>query len=450
MPNQKNLSDHINNILNELRIIQKNPNFPGPEHGIPGMIDAGERGSLLTNGDIERSIISLADIMIRNDPDAARQFTIAEWRALVRRSLGIPLAAIDLDDPDAVKIIRKRLRESMAQARETHGDREYAVGCSLFWNDDIQPIEIGPVRIEAREQWLTRMAEEKNIDGTTARRIRKNWSGHKLSKRRNALDRYRETDILQVLGKCAFVCSVKTVGLPPETGKSKALMAARMALASVSLVWQRPSAVLDGFRLEIDQNLKQRRILTFEPGKIILAGSKLSHLPHGARLNRGEWEREARRFAQSFAAAGEVLAFVIHPTGNVARPTLCSMLMQALLWFHEACREEIDAMAVVKFTSSLDALAGGKGEPAIRQVLSARLGWKDGDPIGDFTVSQAISRIYGEGRSRTVHGTNNKLSTDFSEMRNTAEIISRFALVSCLFWFASNPDIDDPEKIREN
>lgn len=43
MPNQKNLSDHINNILNELRIIQKNPNFPGPEHGIPGMIGAGER-----------------------------------------------------------------------------------------------------------------------------------------------------------------------------------------------------------------------------------------------------------------------------------------------------------------------------------------------------------------------------------------------------------------------
>lgn len=132
-----------------------------------------ENGSLLTNGDIERSIISLADIMIRNDPDAARQFTIAEWRALVRRSARIPLAAIDLDDPDAVKIIRKRLRESMAQARETHGDREYAVGC-LFWNDDIQPIEIGPVRIEAREQWLACMAEEKNIDGTTTRRIRKN------------------------------------------------------------------------------------------------------------------------------------------------------------------------------------------------------------------------------------------------------------------------------------
>lgn len=113
------------------------------------------------------------------------------------------------------------------------------------------------------------------------------------------------------------------------------------------------SAVLDGFRLEIDQNLKQRRILTFEPGKIILAGSKL-HLPHGARLNRGEWEREARRFAQSSAAAGEVLAFVNHPTGNVARPTLCKELpMQALLWFHEACREEIDAMAVVKFTLRL-------------------------------------------------------------------------------------------------
>ncbi|MBT9287819.1 hypothetical protein KL771_00010 [Hyphomicrobiaceae bacterium 22] len=446
------LKDIIGSILAELKAIQAAQDFPGPNHGFPGLIDAGEHGSLLVNENIERSITELSTLLLENDTAATRQFSNAEWRALVRKSLGPPLASIDLDDPLAVDIVRKELRRALDQARSKNGNQEYAVGCTLFESkDDIDPIRVGPVVIEARHQWLDRMVAEQKIGKVMAKRIRRKWAGGKLAKRKNAVDQIREKDVLAIVGACPFVCSVKTRGLPPESGKHKAIIAARMALAVVALAWDKPSSALDGFRLLIDRNLRQLRILTFEPGKITLAGSKLSHLPSGYTFKPGEWQVQAKRLAPLFAAAGEVLDFVTHATGQVSRPALNNVLMQALLWFHEACREAVDAMAVVKFVAVLDGLACGNGESEIRALLTARVGWSENDSIyknGGLTMKQAVARLYGEGRSRTVHGTSERLSQDWSEMRGLAEALSRLALLGCLNWFEKNASGDDPAQLR--
>lgn len=446
------LKEIIGGILAELKVIQAANDFPGPNHGLPGLIAAGDRGSLLVNGNIERSITELSKLLLQNDTAAARQFSNAEWRALVRRSLGPPLASVDLDEPSAVDTVRKELRKALDHARSKNGDREYAVGCTLFDStDDVEPLRIGPVVIERRAQWLDRMLAERKIGKVMASRIRRKWAGGKLAKRKNAIDRFREEDVLTIVGACPFVCSVNTTGLPPESGKQKAITASRMALAIVALAWNKPSSVLDGFRLRIDQNLRQLRVLTFEPGKVTLAGSKLSHLPSGYTFESGEWQVEAERLAPLFAAGGEVLDFVMHATGEVSRPVLSNVLMQAILWFHEACREAVDAMAVVKFVAVLDGLSCGNGEPEIRALLTARVGWADHDNIyksGGPTMKQAVTQLYGEGRSRTVHGTSKRLSQDWSDMRGLAETLSRLALLHCLQWFKMNPSEDDPEQLR--
>lgn len=446
------LKDIIGSIIAELKAIQAAEDFPGPNHGFPGLIDAGDRGSLLVNENIERSITELSKLLLKNDTAATRQFSNAEWRALVRKSLGPPLPSIDLDDPLAVDTVRKEVRKALDQARSKNGDREHAVGCTLFEStDDIQPIRIGPVVIEARHQWLDRMVAEQKIGKVMAKRIRRKWAGGKLAKRKKAVDQIREKDVLTIVGACPFVCSVKTTGLPPESGKQKAITASRMALAVVALAWDKPSSALDGFRLLIDQNLRQLRVLTFEPGKVTLAGSKLSHLPSGYTFKSGEWQVQAGRLAPLFAAAGEVLDFVTHATGRVSRPALNNVLMQAVLWFHEACREAIDAMAVVKFVAVLDGLACGNGEPEIRALLTARVGWGDDDNIyksGELKMKHAVARLYGEGRSRTVHGTSERLSQDWSDMRGLAETLSRLALLRCLHWFKENSSEDDPAQLR--
>ncbi|WP_234896321.1 hypothetical protein [Sinorhizobium meliloti] len=344
------------------------------------------------------------------------------------------------------------MRKALDQARSKNGDREYAVGCTLFEStDDIEPIRIGPVVTEARHQWLDRMVAEQKFGKVMAKRISRKWAGGKLAKRKNAVDQIREKDVLTIVGACPFVCSVKTTGLPPESGKQKAITASRMALAVVALAWDKPSSALDGFRLLIDQNLRQLRVLTFEPGKVTLAGSKLSHLPSGYTFKSGEWQVQAGRLAPLFAAAGEVLDFVTHATGRVSRPALNNVLMQAVLWFHEACREAIDAMAVVKFVAVLDGLACGNGEPEIRALLTARVGWGDDDNIyksGELKMKHAVARLYGEGRSRTAHGTSERLSQDWSDMRGLAETLSRLALLGCLHWFKKNSSEDDPAQLR--
>ncbi|RVL02585.1 hypothetical protein CN151_17115 [Sinorhizobium meliloti] len=446
------LKDIIGSIIAELKAIQAAEDFPGLNHGFPGLIDAGDRGSLLVNENIERSITELSKLLLKNDTAATRQFSNAEWRALVRKSLGPPLASIDLDDPLAVDTVRKEVRKALDQARSKNGDREHAVGCTLFEStDDIQPIRIGPVVIEARHQWLDRMVAEQKMGKVMAKRIRRKWAGGKLAKRKNAVDQIREKDVLTIVGACPFVCSVKTTGLPPESGKQKAITASRMALAVAALAWDKPSSALDGFRLLIDQNLRQLRVLTFEPGKVTLAGSKLSHLPSGYTFKSGEWQVQAGRLAPLFAAAGEVLDFVTHATGRVSRPALNNVLMQAVLWFHEACREAIDAMAVVKFVAVLDGLACGNGEPEIRALLTARVGWGDDDNIyksGELKMKHAVARLYGEGRSRTVHGTSDRLSQDWSDMRGLAETLSPLALLRCLHWFKENSSEDDPAQLR--
>jgi hypothetical protein len=152
-------------------------------------------------------------------------------------------------------------------------------------------------------------------------------------------------------------------------------MAGRMALAAIALAWSRPSAALSGFRLKVDGDVRRMRVLGFTPGKVILSGVKLSHLPSGYTFSKGEWDSVADDFADCFKVAGQILDFVVHATGKVERPVLMNVLMQALLWFQEACREPIDAMAVVKFTSCLDALAGGRNrvsESFLRQSWPQR------------------------------------------------------------------------------
>lgn len=446
------LKEIVGSIIFELKNLQNGPGLSDLNAGMPGFIDTGNNGALFVNDSIERSIDELSMLLLKNDNAASRQFSNSEWKALVRKTLGPVLVSIDLDDPAAVELVRSELRKRLDSERLKYGDREYAVGCTLFRSDDsVDPIRIGPVLIETRDNWLDRMGAERKIDQVMAKRMKRKWSGGKLTKRKKIADQVMETMILEVVGGCPFVCSVQTKGLPPKGGEQKAMTAARMALATIALAWARPSSSLDGFRLRIDRSLRSISVLSFEPQKKTIPGMRLSHSPVGPSLQTGEWSETARQMAPIFKAAGEVLDFVTHSTGSVARPKLSNVLMQAMLWFHEACREQIDAMAVVKFVAVLDGLACGNGEQAIRSLLRARVGWKDNDNLfkkGNLTMKQAVSRLYGEGRSRTVHGTSERLSHDWSEMRTLAEIVSRIALLKCLFWFASQTSSDHPDDLR--
>jgi len=325
-----------------------------------------------------------------------------------------------------------------------------AFGSTLFSNADVSPFRVGPVTFEPRLAWLERKFAEGEVTQVTHRRIARAWQGEALRKRRGRIDPLREDDILKAVGKCEFVCSVVTDGLAPEAAKERALTAARLATTVIALLWQTPSKALAGFNLLYDRTMHNRKALSFIPGKVVLAGAKWSHPPHGPWMPDGEWEQKLLEYPEHFAAATEVLNYVVHPTGAVARPKLMNALAQSLLWFHEACRDDTTLMAIVKFSASLDALACGTQENGIRELLKSRLGLEDQSPIraDGLTLKKAVHLVYSDARSRTVHGTNDKLVHDWSGVRGLAEQLARYGVMASLLWAADNAADDEPKKLR--
>ncbi|MBM7048363.1 hypothetical protein [Rhizobium lusitanum] len=447
------LRDLIKSLIDELEKMQTpnaSPEKIGGKKVMSGFISAGDGIYLVLSQKMEGLIAEIARVLKQNDPPLALSHTDDEWRQMVRTSFGPALTGIDLaDDPDkSADIVLSEVRNSLSDY-QTDGIQEYAFGCTFF-RKDVAPFAVGPVRIEPRFEWLERKVEDGSVSLVTGRRVRKKWLGHQLRRRKSVIGGMRETDILDAIGGCKFVCSVTTNGLASQAGKLKAQTAARLALTFIALWWQMPSTALDGFNLLIDRSVRTQRSLLFVPGKIRLAGGTMIGRPHGPPITDEEWKVILTEHHREFEVMGELIEFYISPTGKVGRPKLMNALAQALLWFHEGCREQVDLMAIVNFAATLDALASGRESGGILKLIKARLGVNPDDKFrsNGQTMKQAVEEVYGKGRSRTVHGTNEQFGHDWTSTRQLAEVLARYCLLSCLTWAGSNAN-DDPKLLMQ-
>lgn len=445
----------ITEIIRELTSIQGKPPRSLVEEGdfpIPSMIPAGdERGIWSTKG-IERNITTLARLFHAEDATLALRYTDAEWRTSVRSALGPQLARIDLDDDVSANAatVLAATRATLAAPAGVVEEREHALACTLFGKLDTTPFAIGPLQFEPRKDWLKRKTDDGGIPPEIAERVLAQWGGQTTERPTENLTYLLEKSILDGIGACPFVCSLKTVGYASDAGKEKALTAARLGLTVIALVWQTPSKTLEGFNLLYDRSVRHQSALSFTPGKITLPGSKLSHMPHGPTLQAGEWEKELTARAPYFRVCGEIIEYMLNADGSVARPNLMNTLAQAFIWFHEACRETVALISIVNFSAAMDALACGRKSSGIRQLINSRLGIADDKPVfaGGPTLKAAIDLIYSEGRSRAIHGVSKKIGHDWSNARDLAEQLARLSLATCVVWAANHPDKDDPELLR--
>lgn len=412
------------------------------------MIPVGDGNHIASTKKIDQLIDSVAKGLLEQDGNLATRFSQKELDTTVRNGFGAALSQIDLDDdlPRNAEIVLAKVKGSLNARVSSAGFREYCFGCTLFGNQDVAPLEIGPARFEPRTKWLTRKFSDGAISKVTRRRISRAWQGQKLSKRKNSRDNIQERETLNTIGSCPYVCSVSTDGFMSEAGKERALTAARLAMTSIALLLPAPSNALRGFNLSFDRQLHQRLALAFSPARLIYAGGSISQLPHGPSLKTGEWEQVFVKHARHFDVSGEVLDYVVSPDGNVARPKLMNALTQSFLWFHEACRETVTLMGIVKFAASMEALALGRKESGIRSVINARLGIQDDAKVfsDGLTMKQVIGEIYRYGRSRTMHGTNEKLGYDWSVTRGRAEQFASLCLLGCIDHAGKDRTNDDP------
>ena len=216
-------------------------------------------------------------------------------------------------------------------------------------------------------------------------------------------------------------------------------------MTSIALAWEKPSSVLDVMTLVFDQEPHRKRNLVYYPNGRFGYRSSWSHPPGGVTwLPENEWAELLAEFNTIFDSVGEVITHVTHGCDTASRSELLNTLFQALLWFHEGCREQADAMAIVKYCAAMEALACGRGKGGILNLVRTRLVIKD-----EVKFSKDLERIYGDGRSRTVHGTSDKLGQDWSEDRQLAEGLARLCLVSCLERVSECPQLDDPERLSD-
>ena len=97
-----------------------------------------------------------------------------------------------------------------------------------------------------------------------------------------------------------------------------------------------------------DQEPYRRRNLVFFPNGGFGYRTSWSHLSGGVTwMPEQEWVDLLAEFDTIFNCAGEVITYVTHGYDAVSRPELLNVLFQAFLWFHEGCREQVDAMAIV-------------------------------------------------------------------------------------------------------
>lgn len=418
---------------------------------IPRMIPTGGGNGLIVSRKIDDLISRLARELQKSDPTLSKSFTGEEWGTMVRKAFGPALLPIDLeDDPtESGRIVLAEVKRIVAKQAGSNGPREYAFGCTLFGNVDIDGFRIGPVRFEPRLSWLERKVLEGDVSRITRRRVVRAWQDKKPGKRKPSYDSISEGGILGAIGSCPYVCSVNAAGFAAKAGEEKALTVARLALTAIALLWETPSKALSGFNLFFDRSVHRRKTLTFVPGTIALSGSSLSHMPHGPRVTPEGWKNQLAKKAAHFEVVGSILEYFLSTDGAVARPRMMNTLGQALLWFHEACREPVTLMSIVKFSASLDALAGGGRASGIRRLIKARLGIKDEDAAlkDGTTLKQVIDEIYSDGRSRTIHGTNDKLGYDWSVTKSVAEHLARYCLVTCIYWVGKHPSVDDPSQL---
>ena len=407
-----------------------------------GWIDTGQGGSIAVNEIIDGEIDNVADWVLEQNPKARVTHSRKEWRDTVRRAFGPALVQInDQESLDDCGHELKSLLEAEVKKRIAgYGDRGTALGCWLFSESLDASFTIGPVMFESKSAWLDRALATGDISPITHRRLGRAFSGQSVRPRKGSMDKVQEESILRVLEKAPMVCTVTTHGLAPEVEQKRSILAARLALTSIALLWGHPSRVLDHFRISTDAGPRIIRTIPVARGRRMVGGFRWSQIPVGLLMTASEWNNILQEKQELFDLAGEMIACWTSTQAFDQASELLRGLSQSLFFFEKACREESDLMSIAEFITALESLTGGSKSSGILNLLKARLCMEDGSVVRKGkTLRQVVNRIYSKARSRTLHGTNDQLLHDWSTTREMAESMARHGLVSCMEWAENNP-----------
>lgn len=453
MSNKTSCARLLAGILEEIKNLCDGPeriqDLADKNFSLPTFLNLGDGDRITITREIEQLIGSFAKaLMDERYPSYRSRFSDQDWRRLAKEALGAALSADairEMDPDQTAKVILSGIEKQLDISVARTQDREFVFGCHFSKISDLESFSIGPVRLEPRVVWLERSYREDKFSRVSRSRISRAWQGKKLRARVSSTDASLERRILQTVGEGDYVCSV-SVGLAgSEAGLQKSLIAARLATAAVALGFDRPSRALRDMVLVRDTRLRIEEHIEFWPSGPAGWRTAVSYSPGGIGwLTRQQWADFASDLEEVLDSAGQAIRYVTHGDSAIPRPRIVNALFQALLWFREGATERLDVIAIAKFCSSMDALACGTRIRGISDLIQSHFTIKDVPEL-----ESALKRLYNDGRSRTLHGTNDHLAHDWSSTRSLAEVLARDCLVGSLERIARYSGPDDPKILRQ-
>lgn len=416
----------------------------------PPSLPAGKGRQIFLSSTGLAAVRRICSTIRANDRHLAGAYSHDELMALLRSNIGRLLMADtgpeehSFETPSDVLAFKTKLTASIrADASSLRPSETHAFGVWTFSGQaEVGPISIGPAWFGPRETWLKEARTGSALNKTAKERIASGWQGKTLRKRksRSLLD---ERDVLAAIGECPWVCTVHLSGHANERSRQKAILAARIALATVALCWKRPSNAAANMGLLIDGPAYRHVSFAYtENGPVGVWRQR--KLRMGAVIFPEDAQTFAEDYQDRFVVVGKALCsfLAVQPESAITEPG--ARLCRALTWFWEACNAPLDFMAITKFATSMDVLCDGQDDYALCQLLK-----KCGDISPDATllkdgtsVNDLVKEVYTAGRSKFLHGARPSLVEDLAVARTRAELLASLTLKSYIAWMGDNPGGD--------
>lgn len=443
----------IGELLKEFRKAQRRGEFQRGRSGFPVLFSLGNGSVIPATESALRTISLLGDTMWGEYSELAESITRAEFRKVVDRGLGEILDGAHLSGKSALRKadVANRLDEYVRAALGPgFQPLEFAYGADLFGSGVNPSISIGPVRFEPRLMWLQRQAAKGVITKVTANRLERLWSGRRLQPRKPSLESALEDAIIRTARDALYMCSMETRGISSGVAESRARSAARISMAAIALLWERPAKTLEWMRLRYDGTSRSTDFVVFAENRRWGAFSGTSGLPGGIYLSEEAWS-DFPRYDFLFRTVGRSLELTCDAGSQLRQPRLALAYYQALWWFEAACREATPLIAIVKFAAVLDILSDGGGRKGIVNLLKARLGFERHEPVflDGKQMADLVDEIYESARNRAIHGDNDRLLHDWVPLCAQATAIARMCLLAAAKRVDAQPEIDDVKALLE-
>ena len=245
-----------------------------------------------TNEIIDQYINQVAD-KIHTRASFQVKFTNSEFRTMVRNAFKQVFDRIDCIEPSSQdgKEFYKKIEAYLKEITNQQGLIEHSFGCSLFDADDIEAFNIGPAWFEPRLEWLERNYASGKFSSIDRQRIEQIWTVEKTKERMSEADSLLINSIVDTIGSCRFVCTVKTTELAPDASRIRALTIARLAITAIATIDRKPSEALKGMGLLYDRSTANQTMITSTTEtsfSVSYSPPPINQMVHGCKLVNGQ------------------------------------------------------------------------------------------------------------------------------------------------------------------